>query len=591
MGHFFFWRPLSAKQRWLFGFLALIALLFVFFLLLLPAPTQAKSSYLAAANATYPNISGTKLDGCTLCHTGTPSENTLNSYATDYRSHSHDFSAIEGLDSDGDGFTNLAEIQALTFPGDAADPPGSPTAEPTATISPNTGDFFVYLPLVLKGFPELPTPTPNPTSPPPTATPPTPGATPPPPGSIPPPAGMGNPPAGNGQYTIIAWNDLGMHCMDPSFEDFAVLPPFNTLWAQVVRRGHEPDIVTNVTVEYRVLSNTESASKTNFWDYAQQLFGLAQPLAQNIGLKGFGLSGEMEPAGDHYVAEGIPLTEYRDDYPNTPYPYQVAEVIARDSAGNILASTQTVIPVSTELHCEYCHDDGGQANPNIATGKVKQNILTLHDREEGTDLMAQRPVLCAGCHSSNALGTSGQAGLGSLSHVIHSKHQSIDDGTMEGTCYSCHPGPSTSCLRGTMAAAGETCQSCHGNMADVANPARNPWFDMPRCGQCHDSAHSENPGTLYRFSRGHEGIYCQACHGSQHAIYPTNTENDNVQSILLQGHAGTIDTCTVCHTNNPDRNEGPHHGDDGGDDDHITLSATSGINPASLPPVLLDIEP
>ncbi len=579
MNNFFVWRPLSTKQRWLFGFMVLITLFFLFFILLMPTPTQAKSSYLAAANATYPNISGTKLDGCTLCHAGgSPSGGNLNGFGTDYRTNGHNFGAIEGLDSDGDGFTNLAEIQALTFPGNATDHPGSPTPVPSATPTPvpNTDNFFVYLPLVLKGQTNVtPTPTPAPT---------------PPGGVIPPPAGMGNPPAGNGEYTIIAWNDLGMHCMDPSFEDFAVLPPFNTLWAQVVRRGHEPDIVTNVTVEYRVLSNTESASKTNFWDYAQQLFGLSQPLAQNIGLKGFGLSGEMEPAGDHYVAEGIPLTEFRDDYPNTPYPYQVAEVIARDGAGNILASTQTVIPVSTELHCEYCHDDRGQGNPSIATGKVKQNILTLHDQQEGTDLMAQRPVLCASCHSSNALGTSGQAGLGSLSLVMHDKHQSIDDGTMEGTCYSCHPGPSTSCLRGTMAAAGETCQSCHGDMADVADPARNPWFDMPRCAQCHDANHSENSGTLYRFSRGHEGIYCQACHGSQHAIYPASTENDNVQSILLQGHPGTIDTCTVCHTNNPDQGEGPHHGDDD-DDDHVTLSTTASINPASLPPVLLDIEP
>ena len=565
-------RLLSTTQRRLFALLAFLAISFALFFLLTPQKTQAKSTYLATANATYPAISGTKLDGCALCHTGEPSENNLNAYATDYRTHGHDFGAIEGLDSDGDGVANLAEIQALTFPGDATDFPESSSATPT----PNISEFFVYLSLVKngQGSGTIPTPEPSPT---------------PSTGVVPPPPGMGNPPAGNGQYTVIAWNDLGMHCMDPSFEDFAVLPPFNTLWAQVIRRGEEPDIVSNVTVEYRVLSNTESASKTNFWDYAQQLFGLSQPLPANIGLKGFGLSGAMHPAGDHYVAEGIPLTEYRDDYPNSPYPYQVAEIVAKDSAGNILASTQTVAPISTELHCEYCHDDRGQANPNIATGVVKRNILTLHDQQAGTSLMDQRPVLCASCHSSNALGTPGQPGLGSLSHVMHDKHQSIDDGTMEGTCYSCHPGPTTKCLRGAMATAGETCQSCHGNMADVANPARDPWLDLPGCSQCHDAAHSENSGTLYRFSRGHKGIYCQACHGSQHAVYPTLNENDNVQSILLQGHTGTIDDCTVCHTNNPDPNEGPHRDDDGGDD--LILSALFGGHPASSQPALLDIDP
>ena len=42
------------------------------------------------------------------------------------------------------------------------------------------------------------------------------------------------------RYAILAWNDLGMHCYNPSFQDLAVLPPFNTLWAQVVRVGDPP---------------------------------------------------------------------------------------------------------------------------------------------------------------------------------------------------------------------------------------------------------------------------------------------------------------------------------------------------------------
>lgn len=386
-------------------------------------------------------------------------------------------------------------------------------------------------------------------------------------GSLVPP-GLGEPPAGTGEYTVIAWNDLGMHCMDPSFEDFSILPPYNTLWAQVVRRGEEPDIIASndVTVEYRILGNTQSDNKTNFWDYAQQLFNLPEPLPANVGLKGFGLSGEMEAQTDHYAAEGIPLTEYLDSNTTTPYPYQVAEVVVKDNSGTILASTQTVAPVSTELHCEYCHDANGEGNPTINTGVVKQNILTLHDQNEGTTLMNERPVLCADCHASNALGLAGEAGVPNLSSAIHSKHAQIDDGTMEGTCYACHPGPQTQCLRDVMYSEGETCQSCHGNMSDVADPTRDPWFSEPRCESCHEN-HGENPNTLYRFSTGHEGIYCQACHGSQHAVYPTVNENDNIQSILLQGHSGTIDTCTVCHTNNPDPSEGPHHGDSGGGDD------------------------
>lgn len=360
-------------------------------------------------------------------------------------------------------------------------------------------------------------------------------------------------PAGQGEYVVVGWNDLGMHCMDPSFEDFAVLPPYNTLWAQVIRRGQEPQIVTEgVTVEYSIIDNTDSASKTNFWDYAQQLFNLPEPLPPNIGLAGFGLSGEMHPAGDHFAAEGIPLTEYRDSDPTTPYPYQLAELVAKDSNGNVLATTQTVAPVSTEMHCEYCHADNGRGNPDIATGVLKQNILTLHDQQEGTTLMAERPVLCAGCHGSNALNLPGQGDLPSLSLAMHGQHQ-----TETNDCYQCHPGPQTQCLRGTMAAEGMTCQDCHGNMSDVANPARNPWLDEPRCETCHGSTHGEDPGALYRFSTGHGGVYCQACHGSQHAIYPTMQPNDNLQSIMLQGEAGTVEVCTVCHTNTP-AGVGPH---------------------------------
>jgi hypothetical protein len=377
--------------------------------------------------------------------------------------------------------------------------------------------------------------------------------------------GGGDPPTTQNDYIVVGWNDLGMHCMDPSFEDFAVLPPYNTLWAQVIKRGSEPEIVTQgVTVEYSIIDNTDSTSKTNFWDinpnsgmqYAQELFGLPAPLPDNVGLAGFGLSGEMHTDDDHFVAEGVPLTEYRDSDPTTPYPYQLAELVAKDSNGNVLATTQTVAPVSTEMNCQNCHDNNGTANPDIATGSLKQNILTLHDQQEGTNLMDQRPVLCASCHGSNALGTPGEAGVPNLSLAMHDKHEPIDDFTQEGTCYQCHPGPKTSCLRGTMAEDGMTCQDCHGNMADVADPARQPWLDEPRCGDCHEG-HAEEPGMLYRFSTGHGGVYCQACHGSQHAVYPTNQHNDNIQSIMLQGEAGTLEKCTVCHTSTPG-SEGPH---------------------------------
>ena len=166
------------------------------------------------------------------------------------------------------------------------------------------------------------------------------------------------------QYKIIGWNDLGMHCMNESFANLAVLPPYNNLWAQVIRQGPNPEIVTSgVTVEYSIIDNTYSAGKTDFWQYAKQLFGA--PLAPNVGLTGATLAGQMHSASDHFAIEGVPLTPYRDSkpqpIPQNWYPYQLAHLIARDSAtGAVLAETTTVAPVSTEMRCDTCHADGMQ---------------------------------------------------------------------------------------------------------------------------------------------------------------------------------------------------------------------------------------
>lgn len=530
-----------------------------------PLPVEAKSSYLAAARAEYPHINGTSLASCSLCHTGVPN---LNPYGADYQSHGHNFAAIELLDSDNDGFDNITEINALTMPGDAGSKPSdsptnTPVASPTATTTP-----------------------------------------------IPP---------AEGEYKLIGWNDLGMHCMNESFEDLAVLPPFNTLWAQLIRQGPEPEIVAEgVTIEYEIIDNTYSAGKTDFWDYVQPLFGVDLP--DNVGLTGATLSGTMHAEEDHFVTEGIPLTPYRDSAPDTQYPYQLAHLVAKDSAtGEILAETTTVAPVSTEMHCDTCHADGMQEE--IATGKVETNILALHDEEEDTDLMGSRPVLCAGCHGSNALGMPGNPNLPSLSHAMHSKHapedEDEDDGdddegdavnhpvtmdsfaqsddivlllnrvtgevgpspilTDEGTenCYLCHPGEQTQCLRGTMYASGMTCADCHGSMRDVADPAREPWVDEPRCGDCHGEQYAEEPGKLYRNSKGHGDVYCEACHGTPHAILPSTQPNDNLQNIALQGHAGTLSECTVCHAEVPD-GPGPHGAAPDAPDPDPTATPTPG---------------
>jgi hypothetical protein len=87
-----------------------------------PAPAQRYASDLDAARAYYPNIKGTRLNNCRLCHEN-DERFALNPYGRDYVRHDRDFAAIEPLDSDGDGFSNIDEILALTFPGLAASHP------------------------------------------------------------------------------------------------------------------------------------------------------------------------------------------------------------------------------------------------------------------------------------------------------------------------------------------------------------------------------------------------------------------------------------------------------------------------------------
>jgi hypothetical protein len=367
------------------------------------------------------------------------------------------------------------------------------------------------------------------------------------------------PSAQSGEIVVLAWNDLGMHCYNQSFQDLAVLPPYNSLWAQVIQVGDPPRVITQgITVTYVFTDNTYSVlPKSDFWLYAQDLFGLPTPLTANIGLTGKGMSGTMDLHDDHFVAEGIPLTEFRDSAPSTPYPYQLATVIVHDAGtGQELARTVTVAPVSTEMHCEYCHDDNGIANEDIATGVVEQNILVLHDEENGTTLMADRPILCARCHASNALGMSGNPTLPNLSEAMHDKHAEKVHPGMTG-CYSCHPGPRTQCLRDVMAQRGMDCISCHGTMETVAeNP--NPWLNEPRCDSaaCHGSGYAQDKA-LYRMSKDHGGIYCAGCHDSPHAIAPSNQPNDGLKFVALQGHAGTLKDCTVCHSMLPS-GAGPH---------------------------------
>jgi hypothetical protein len=348
------------------------------------------------------------------------------------------------------------------------------------------------------------------------------------------------------QYVVLAWNDLGMHCLNPTYDVAALLPPYNTVWAQVIRRGNKPQVVTSgVTVEYRILNNTYTYGKRSygqFWDYLYRMAGITLPRNKGLNLDDplvhNGLSGTMLSKGDHFQASGIPVCPVNDS--NVWNPYQVVEVTAKVN-GAVVATTTNTIPTSDEISCSRCH-----------TSNAFVNILQTHDRLEGTTLDSKRPIVCAKCHGSPALGQTKPGKSGKwLSQAIHGFHS-----TKGAACYDCHPGSMTRCSRSLAHTAVDgKCKTCHGTMADVANSVTNgtrtPWLTEPKCVTCHTGGipQVDTGSTLYRFSKGHGNLYCSACHGSPHAMVPAQQSSDNAQTIRYQGKAKTLGVCSACHTN------------------------------------------
>ena len=449
-------------------------------------------------------------------------------------------------------------------------------------------------------------------------------------------------------FTLLAWNDLGMHCMDgKDFSVFSILPPYNNLNAQLVRREGISDkhVTTGVTITYSAAPsldgkyNTTSLYdrgnelKTNFWDDVGVLFN-ADPAPDT------GLTGNHTPeltehvlsyntAENWWEATGLPITPYNDDGSKNYYP--MVDVTAKDASGNVLATTKVVLPISDEMDCRACHSSSGGYNATMPSSgwendadpekDFKWNILRLHDekfpaavsdhqaelRTAGNDgyddtglyptAKHGNPLLCATCHASNALPGTGVSGVKPLTEAIHALHASVTDplngetlnsSANRDACYRCHPGAATQCLRGAMGRQSTIqCQSCHGSMSAVGAQGRNGWLAEPNCQACHqngirydtavtdmqagtlrtalDTRFATNTDTpsgtsLYRFSTGHGKMQCEACHGSTHAIYPSSHPEDNLQSIAVQGHEGTIAECTACHDTIPETTDGGPHG-------------------------------
>lgn len=427
----------------------------------------------------------------------------------------------------------------------------------------------------------------------------------------------------SGEYSLLAWNDLGMHCIDGNdYSVFSILPPYNNLHAQLIKKDSGLQntgirITFEATPNLNGTWNTSSADKTNFWNYAETLYGFMYGggnLSADKGITGTFVQSRLpqdltlDSSNNWWSAEGIPTLPYNDD--GTKNYYQLVKVKAHDMNGTLLAQTTAVLPISDEMDCRKCHSSqsgyqaaqptsGWTSDANLERD-YKLNIIRLHDEKAGTKLYAQvmagTPILCAKCHQSNALPGSGRSDIAPLTAAIHSRHakvldpdtnQSLDSAHNRFACYSCHPGKKTKCLRGAMGGINTiSCQDCHGNMSAVGNSNRQGWLDEPTCQQCHQNGNRYSSAfvasgrlrrvtdlrfatninapiqgkKLFRFSIGHYGVQCEGCHGATHAVYPSIDPEDNILAIDIQGHAGTIAECTSCHSVSPKTIDGGPHG-------------------------------
>jgi hypothetical protein len=90
----------------------------------------ATNGYMTSFNSKY-GTAGTAIGNCSVCHTTAPS---CNSYGNAFKNNARNYATIEPMDSDKDGFTNIVEINASTFPGNAASKPSaSDTTVPKVT--------------------------------------------------------------------------------------------------------------------------------------------------------------------------------------------------------------------------------------------------------------------------------------------------------------------------------------------------------------------------------------------------------------------------------------------------------------------------
>jgi len=414
---------------------------------------------------------------------------------------------------------------------------------------------------------------------------------------------VSHPAAFSASAVLIGWSESGLHETDGSdVSVYSLAPPYATIRAQLISGGLLLKNSAGITVTYEAVAdpsgsiNSTSEGKGNFYQFASQLYGKA--LAPNQGLAGFGMPGPsnqpqtmvFDAALNCFTAQGIPITPYDDLGRKNPFP--MMRLVARDQAGQTVATTSIALPVSDEMDCRSCHASGSRVDARPMEGwawncdpdaDYKLNILRYHDGVRAgsssyTNVLSQvgynpaglyatvtkdhQPILCIRCHESNALPGTGAPGMRPLTRLIHTKHAQVlpANGTLtldqmnnSTACLQCHAGPETRYLRGvhrktTNSDGSRTlqCQSCHGNMATVGGKLRQGWLDEPNCQSCHTgTAISTNGQIRYTNSFDVSGLMRVALNQTYATQPNTPTNGLSLYHSSTGGHGGLM--CQACH--------------------------------------------
>jgi hypothetical protein len=347
-------------------------------------------------------------------------------------------------------------------------------------------------------------------------------------------------------YKVLAYNDLGMHCACPGSETFLVLPPFNTIRAQVFQYGgNDPVVVSSgVNVTYSMLDNNENDNYLintdpyykNIIAFAPKMFPGYQPVVNGKvnSLSNAGLAGNMTYNATPMAWEvvGVPAfpvpTGTSSDVMNDPFssanpkrtPYLTAQIKVTDSvSGTVLATANTTVPVAfggcCPCHLRLASANGYTADPRGSfnyMGKLHATVASAGRTVSKIDFSlidvdgdgVGGPIRCSICHWDPAMGESVAPGF------LNS------NGTLNTTTW-----PNLKILAGANFTISDMKVSQY-SFSDVlhtfhsqdnivltqydANIAKN-------CYNCHPGNMTGDNFNCYRGAMKSASIYCFDCHG------------------------------------------------------------------------------